>query len=603
MAECLFLTDQAKADLESLGWTFVGPYESEDACVSQNQETGTGTSTGTGHVYVDLTCPGEQLTGDQEVTFAIGVSAPHVTTLEVDLVSTGCFSITFATTTGISWSVGANGGTIQSFQGSVSAVANALASITVVTTTPSATVDFTVADIENSSYAFDECNVVITATDTGTGTGTGTSTGSPSSGCGSPTELPAPPFSYEDNNIDAQKWYHVELDPGTTYALSLIAIAGHDTVRLELYTGCDGHGRGTGFFGAVDTEFSGPNEFSCGEITGISDLWMLAVTVGATYRIDMDPGTCGSQTGTGTGTLTGCEEATSLTLGAIQAGSITGTSERDWYVMTGLDPDTQYSINLWTQGTPAGVLTGALYTTCERTGEGSGVGGVPQILTADSSDYGQCSNIVVGVTTLYIEVQYNNAGSADYELAVYEGLCTDTGTGTGTGSDGGGAESPQGPLFPGTGASDASVGVTAWTNPGNISADDGVYATCTSNSPQYLKATNFGFSIPDGATIDGIEVKIQLFRTGPRVHTVSNVRMVKADGSISTTNRASDNTVINTTETENTYGGDSILWGETWTAADINDADFGVVFNSAPGGGKGIPTISVDCITVKVWFH
>lgn len=76
-----------------------------------------------------------------------------------------------------------------------------------------------------------------------------------------------------------------------------------------------------------------------------------------------------------------------------------------------------------------------------------------------------------------------------------------------------------GPNGTGTGADDASVGTITWSNPGNITASDNTYATnltgCITSVSHYLKATNFGFSVPAGATITGITVEIERKGTGP----------------------------------------------------------------------------------------
>lgn len=70
----------------------------------------------------------------------------------------------------------------------------------------------------------------------------------------------------------------------------------------------------------------------------------------------------------------------------------------------------------------------------------------------------------------------------------------------------------------------------------------------------------------------------------------SDINIVKADGSLGSTNRASLATWRTTPEPDymgddwnvvanpgyTTYGGATDLWGETWTAANINDPDFGV---------------------------
>jgi hypothetical protein len=68
-----------------------------------------------------------------------------------------------------------------------------------------------------------------------------------------------------------------------------------------------------------------------------------------------------------------------------------------------------------------------------------------------------------------------------------------------------------GPTIAGTGADGGGVNV-AWVNPGNITANDGSFATAALNASfsNELKATNFNFAIPAGATI--ISVQVDIFR-------------------------------------------------------------------------------------------
>jgi hypothetical protein len=75
---------------------------------------------------------------------------------------------------------------------------------------------------------------------------------------------------------------------------------------------------------------------------------------------------------------------------------------------------------------------------------------------------------------------------------------------------GSGTPASQGPNSPGTMADDASVGTSAWSNPDNAKVSDNAYAKDTSNIlSHYLKASNFSFSIPSGATVVGIKVEIE----------------------------------------------------------------------------------------------
>ena len=71
-------------------------------------------------------------------------------------------------------------------------------------------------------------------------------------------------------------------------------------------------------------------------------------------------------------------------------------------------------------------------------------------------------------------------------------------------------------MSPGTVVDSDATGTVAWTNPMNATTSDNVYATisCPTGISHYLKATNFGFSIPTGATINGIVVEIERKQSG-----------------------------------------------------------------------------------------
>lgn len=103
--------------------------------------------------------------------------------------------------------------------------------------------------------------------------------------------------------------------------------------------------------------------------------------------------------------------------------------------------------------------------------------------------------------------------------------------------------------FPGTVEDDASVGVQAWSNPGNAAADDGSVA----QSIIGMSYTESGY---------GAQLIVDGTPTGD-----------KHESTLDTTLRAG------------TYGGDTDLWGCTLSAADVNDTDFGVGYQSVGMGG------------------
>lgn len=160
-----------------------------------------------------------------------------------------------------------------------------------------------------------------------------------------------------------------------------------------------------------------------------------------------------------------------------------------------------------------------------------------------------------------------------------------------------------GPSFAGTGADDNSIGTFTWSNPSRVTASDNSYATTSSlagagDTTHYLKATNFGFSVPSTATVQGVVVSIERkSSTGNSIWDAS-VRLVKG-GSI-TGNDKRLSTWWPTTDTVQTYGGNSDLWGVSLTPSDVNASTFGVVLSVENAGAPGTP--SVDAIQITIYY-
>lgn len=137
-----------------------------------------------------------------------------------------------------------------------------------------------------------------------------------------------------------------------------------------------------------------------------------------------------------------------------------------------------------------------------------------------------------------------------------------------------------GPNGTGAGANDASAGTLAWSNPGNITVSDAVYAVAQTAgtqplTSQILKATNFGFSIPAGAQILGVVDEIQRRATSLGVVKDASIKLI-ISGTIAGTDRANTGVGWPTTEAFATYGSSSDTAGLTITPAQINDATSGV---------------------------
>lgn len=163
----------------------------------------------------------------------------------------------------------------------------------------------------------------------------------------------------------------------------------------------------------------------------------------------------------------------------------------------------------------------------------------------------------------------------------------------------GGTPGDTGFVIAGAGATVNTGSGPVWTDPGNITADDAtnasssVFASATSDD---LKASNFGFSIPGGATIDGIEVRAQLAASfGPDNYVYVNVG--KDDSTLAT----NKNPGVATTTTPTNYdsGGSSDLWGLSWTAAEINASTFQVRIRTQNGS---FLNSLCDAIWAKIYY-
>ena len=117
----------------------------------------------------------------------------------------------------------------------------------------------------------------------------------------------------------------------------------------------------------------------------------------------------------------------------------------------------------------------------------------------------------------------------------------------------------------------------------------------------YLKATNFGFTIPTDATIDGILVDVERMAHPGANNSVSDsrARIIKG-GTIGSTDKAKAGAWGQTAEVFQTYGSPTDTWGETWTPSDINSSTFGFAIAAAIGGSVG--SAAVDMIRIKVHY-
>jgi hypothetical protein len=150
-----------------------------------------------------------------------------------------------------------------------------------------------------------------------------------------------------------------------------------------------------------------------------------------------------------------------------------------------------------------------------------------------------------------------------------------------------------GNVFPTVGASVDRAGSTAWTNPGNVTADDGTNASAVVPT-DYLVTSGYGFTIPAGATIRGITVRVEASETGSG--TSNFVAQLHSATTPTLIGSSKNSGTVGSAVAIETLGGVADLWGATLTPAIVNDAGFGVSIWSTDTTNTLLP----DYVTIAV---
>jgi len=148
---------------------------------------------------------------------------------------------------------------------------------------------------------------------------------------------------------------------------------------------------------------------------------------------------------------------------------------------------------------------------------------------------------------------------------------------------------------------------TSWKNP-SATGDDyndwnyPIYAFTSNDSYSigapnaYQDWYNFTFNIPNGATINGIEIKIEASFSSPAGAYVAlswnGGTTYTASSALKTWNDVGDANV--------TFGGAGDDWGHTWSSDELSNNNFRVrVQRSSQSTGN----LAVDCISIKVYYN
>lgn len=113
-----------------------------------------------------------------------------------------------------------------------------------------------------------------------------------------------------------------------------------------------------------------------------------------------------------------------------------------------------------------------------------------------------------------------------------------------------------------------------------------------------LTVTNFTVGIPADSTVLGIEVAIEGNTTNSNL--TGEVSLTKDGTSSVGTSKSFPLTQLG--DTTDLRGGDSDLWGTTWTPAEINATTFGVRIGAVNTDPINSQTINVDSVQLNVYY-
>lgn len=168
--------------------------------------------------------------------------------------------------------------------------------------------------------------------------------------------------------------------------------------------------------------------------------------------------------------------------------------------------------------------------------------------------------------------------------------------------------SDTGAHYPGTMADVDYLGYNSWQDVNYAKANDGSVAYVSMSAggdySDYLAATNFSMGVPVGATITGLKIALEANSDTVDRDLIYNARFTK-DGSTLVGTESGympSSGYLTTTLTAYSYGGDGYLFGTTWTAAEVNASTFGVFVLARDMGGAGGSTVSIDYISITVYY-
>ena len=139
-----------------------------------------------------------------------------------------------------------------------------------------------------------------------------------------------------------------------------------------------------------------------------------------------------------------------------------------------------------------------------------------------------------------------------------------------------------------------------WTTPTNALTSNNSYATYTGTGQAVLTLGSYGFNIPAGSTINGIQVTVEGQSSGSNPSNRTIRVGITKNGTADATASSYKTQALTTSEATYSLGTTSDLWGTTWTVAEINAGSFGVRVRDNDTTSSG--TFSIDVVSIAVSY-
>lgn len=164
-----------------------------------------------------------------------------------------------------------------------------------------------------------------------------------------------------------------------------------------------------------------------------------------------------------------------------------------------------------------------------------------------------------------------------------------------------GTDEIAGPTAPTTVVTSGSGTGSVWTNPNNLVATGSSFASSTvpaSALSESLTASGTNFNVPAGSTITGITVSFNGKWTGSATGAIAILQII-TNGTLVGTPLSF---ALSSALAPYVKGSSSYTWGTTFTPATVDGTQLGVQVSVGATGSSGANTISLNGLTVTVYY-